>query len=164
MKKIRRLKKIKLGYVFAFIILVAVAVLVIKLILPGSENKYGDRLDGIDKVPFNEKAKTKVTKSLSDNENIIEAKIKIDGKLINVIFTVKKEVSVGDARRYAEESLGLFSDKVKGFYDIQYMIKKDHEEGTKETKTLDDGTTTEVTKYEFPIMGYKNKKAAGIVW
>lgn len=164
MKNKKKFKKIKLGYIFAFVIIFAVIALVVKLVLPGAENKYGDRLDGIKNVPFNEKAKTKVVKSLDDNENITEAKIKVEGKLINIKFTVKKEVSKDDARRFASDSLSQISDKVKGFYDIQYMIKKQGEEGKKETVTLDDGTTKEVTKYEFPIMGYKNKKSSGIVW
>jgi vacuolar-type H+-ATPase subunit H len=73
-------------------------------------------------------------------------------------------VSIDEAKGIASESLGQFSDKVKKYYDIQFMIKKKDEEGRKETKVIDEETTKEITIYEFPIMGYKNKTREGIVW
>lgn len=160
MKKIRKLKKIKIGYVFAGIILIAFLILVIKLVLPGADNKYGDRLEGIKDAEFTEKAQKKVTKGLTDNEKVTKASIHIEGKLINVIYTVKNETSKDEAKAIAGSTLGLFSDKVKGFYDIQFMVKKEKEEGVKTTNSEGE----EVTKYEFPIMGYSSKKNSGIVW
>ena len=44
------------------------------------------------------------------------------------------------------------------------MIKKKDEEGTKVTKQVEDDKTKEVTVYEFPIIGYKNKLREGIAW
>ena len=40
------------------------------------------------------------------------------------------------------------------------MVKKEKEEGVKTTNAEGE----EITKYEFPIMGYSNKKNPGIVW
>lgn len=161
----RKFKKLKLGYIFAFVIIIAFAVLVLKLVLPSSGiNKYGDRLEGIQDHKFTEKAKNKVIKSIKDKEQVVSCKIDVQGKLINVIFTVKKEVSKDDSKNIANESLASFSDDIKGFYDIQFAIKKKGEEGTKVTKQLEDEKTEEITVYEFPIMGYKNKKSDGIVW
>lgn len=160
MKKIRKFKKISIGYIFAAIILLAFAVLVIKLVLPGADNKYGDRLDGIKEHEFTKKAQDKITKGLSDRENVTKASIHIEGKLINVVFTVKNEVSKDDAKTIAGEAYNSFSEKIRGFYDIQFMVKKEKEEGTKITNAEGE----EITKYEFPIMGYSNKKNPGIVW
>ena len=160
MKKIRKFKKISIGYIFAAIILLAFAVLVIKLVLPGADNKYGDRLDGIKENEFTKKAQDKVVDGLKNNENVTKASIHREGKLINVIFTVKNETSKEDAKSIAGAAYTLFTDKVKGFYDIQFMIKKDKEEGAKITNAEGE----EITKYEFPIMGYSNKKNPGIVW
>lgn len=161
----RKVRKIKIGYIFAFVILIAFAVLVIKLILPSNGvNKYGDRLENIEKYPFSEKDQKKVIKSIKDREQVTACKIDMQGKIINVIFTVKKEVSKDEAKIIASESLGSFSDKTKEYYDIQFMIKKKGEEGTKVTKQISDEETKEVTVYEFPIMGYKNKRSEGIVW
>ena len=115
-------------------------------------------------MSLKDKAKNKVIKFIKEKEQVVSCNIEVHGKLISVIFTVKKDVSKDDARNIANESLGQFSDKVKGFYDIQYSIKKKNEEGTKVTKQADDGTTKEETVYEFPIQGYKNKTREGIVW
>lgn len=161
----RKIRKIKIGYIFAFIILIAFAVLILKLVLPSNgANKYGDRLENIEKYPFNTKDQKKVIKSIKDREQVISCNIDVQGKIINVIFTVKKEVSKDEAKIIASESLGSFSDKIKGYYDIQFMIKKKGEEGTKVTKQVSDEETKEITVYEFPIMGYKNKRSEGIVW
>ncbi len=158
-------RKLKIGYIFAIIIIIAFFGLIIKLILPSSGiSKYGDRLDGIQDNKFTSKEKNKVIKSIKDKEQVLSCEINVHGKIINVIFTVKKDTSIDDSKNIANESLGAFSDKVKGYYDLQYMIKKKDEEGRKETKQVDDETTKEVTIYEFPIMGYKNKKKDGIVW
>lgn len=161
----RKFKKIKIGYILAFIVIAAFLVLVLKLVLPSSGiNKYGDRLEGIENYTFSDKAKTKVIKNIKDREQVVSCKIDIEGKIINVIFTVNKDISIEESKQIASESLSAFSDKIKEFYDIQYMIKKKDEEGRKETKQVDEETTKEVTIYEFPIMGYKNKKSEGIVW
>ena len=45
-------------------------------------------------------------------------------------------------------------------YDVQFEVAKDKEEGTKTTDAEGKGVTT----YQFPIIGYSNKKNPGIVW
>jgi hypothetical protein len=161
----RRLKKIKLGYIFAFLVIIAFAVVVLKLVLPAAgNNKYGDRLEGIENAPFTEKEKKKVIKNIKAKDQVVDCKIDVQGKIINVLFTVNKDTSKDDSKNIATGSLADFSDVVKGYYDIQFMVSKKGEEGTKVTKQVDDETTKEVTVYEFPIMGYKNKKSDRIVW
>ena len=156
----KKFKKIKIGYILAFIVIVAFCVLVLKLVLPASGiNKYGDRLEGIEKSKFTEKEEKKIIKNLKEKEQVISSSIDVKGRLIYVNFTVKKDTSIDDSKNIANESLGLFSDKVKSYYDIQYSIKKKDEEGRKETINEE-----EVTVYDFPIMGYKNKKAEGLAW
>ena len=159
MKK-KKLSKIKIGYLLAFIIIIAAAVLLIKLVLPGAENKYGDRCEGTKDNPFTEKAQSKVLKSITDRDGITKAHIKVDCKLIKIIFTVKKDVAKDDAKTVAGEAYNLIPEKVREMYDVQFEVAKEKEEGTKTT----DAEGKEITKYEFPIMGYSNKKNAGIVW
>lgn len=163
--KKRPKRRLKIGYIFALLVIVAFAVVVLKLVLPTSGiNKYGDRLENIEKNEFSKKEKEAVIKFIKDKEQVTTCEIDVKGKIIYVIFNVNKEVSKDDARGIANESLGQFSDKVKGYYDIQFMIKKKDEEGTKVTKQVDDDKTKEVTVYEFPIIGYKNKMREGIAW
>ena len=56
-KKVRKLKKVKIGYILAFAIIIIVSIMIIKLILPSSTSKYGNRLDGIEKITFGDKEK-----------------------------------------------------------------------------------------------------------
>ena len=56
------------------------------------------------------------------NEKVTEAKLNIHGKIVNVIFNVKEDTSLDDAKKIASESLEKFSDDVKNFYDIEYII------------------------------------------
>lgn len=157
--KKRKLKKIKLGYVLAFLAILIVIIIAIKLVLPSGSSKYGNRLDGIKMITFGKTEEKKIVNKVKESDKVTEAKIDVQGKIINVIFNVKKDTSKDDAKKIASDSLSAVSDKVKGFYDIQYMITKEDEEPTKEEK---DGKTIEKT--EFPIMGYKNSKKDNIVW
>ena len=154
-------RRIKIGYILALIIIIAFGAVVLKLVLPSSgTSKYGDRLEGIENYKFSKKAQKKVIDLIKGKEQVSSCKIEVHGKRIDVIFNVKKDVSKDDAKNIANESLGAFTEKVKGYYDIQYMISKKKEEGIK--VTVEEGK--EETKYEFPIMGYSNKKNSGIVW
>ena len=160
----KRKKRLKIGYILALLAIIAVIAIAIKLILPNNSSKYGHRLDGIKKITFGKVEKNKIIDKVKENDKVTEAKIDVEGKIINIIFNVTKETSEDDARKVANDSLSAISDEVKNFYDIQYMISKEDEEGTKKTVTKSDGTTEEVTVTVFPIMGYKNTKSKGIVW
>lgn len=163
--KKRRRFRIKIGYIFAAIILIAVMVLIVKMVLPGNGiNKYGDRLEGIKDVKFSKDDQKKIVEGILKNENITTAKLDIKGKIVYVIINVKKEVSKDDSKKYASSTLELFSKEVKGFYDLHYIVTKTDEEGTKDKVLKDDGSSEEVTRYTFPIMGYKNKTRDNIIW
>ena len=158
-------KRLKIGYILAIVVIVIILVLGIKYTLPGNgDSKYGDRLEGIEKIKFDKKAKDAIVNKIKENDNVTDAKIVMHGKIINITFNVKKEASKEDAKWAAGESLSVISDEVKGFYDIQYIVTKKEEEGTKEKVSNDDGTIDEVIHKEFPIMGYKNTKSSKIVW
>lgn len=164
-KIIRRIrKKMKLGYILSFLAILIVAIVAIKLILPGNSSKYGNRLDGIKKINFGKDEQNKIVSKIKENNKVTEAKIDVEGKIINVIFNVTKDTSKDDAKKVANDSLSSISDEVKNFYDIQYIISKKDEEGTKKTITKDDGKEEEITVTVFPVMGYKNSKSKGIVW
>ena len=163
-KRVKKRRRLKVGYLLAFIAIIAVIIIGIKLILPGNASKYGDRLEGINKIKFGTAEKDKIVKKLKENDKVTEAKIDVQGKIVNVIFNVKKDTSKDDAKKIAGDSLGSFSDEVKNFYDIQFMISKKDEDGTKKTVTNSEGKTEEIIETVFPIMGYKNAKSKGIVW
>lgn len=164
--KIKKLLKNKTFVIFLILLVVLIVCLILLrgVFFPGHGSNYGNRLDGINKIKFADKDQKSVTDSISADDKVKSAKMNIHGKIINVIFDVNKDVSKDDARNIANASLEKFSDEVKGFYDIQFIITKSEEEGTEVQVTKDDGTTaTEISK-EFPIMGYKNSNKGNIVW
>lgn len=163
-KTVRKFKKIKVGYVLAFVIIILIAILVLKLVLPSSRSKYGDRLDGIEKITFGDKEKEAIVKKIKESDKVTDAKIDVKGKIIYVIYNVKKDCSKDDAKNIGNDSLSVISDEVKNFYDLNYIISKNDEEGQKVTEQKEDGTSVEKVVKEFPVMGYKNKKTGGLVW
>ena len=104
---------------------------------------YGDRLDGIDEVKVNT---GKIADKVNENEVVKEAKVKINGKIINVLITINDEVSLEDAKTLTAPVLEALSKKQKEFYDVEVMIDKD-------------GDST-----QFPIIGYKHHSKKDFVF
>lgn len=165
-KKIKKLFKNKRFIMFLAlsIVLLVCLVIIIRIFFPGHGSNYGNRLDGINKISFTEKNQNKIINAIKKDDKVSESKMNIHGKIINVIFNVNKDVSVDDAKAIAVASLENFSDKVKDFYDIEFIVTKTDEEGEEVEITNDDGTKDKEVKKQFPIMGYKNSKNSNIVW
>ena len=162
-KKIKK-RKLKVGYILAFLVLAIVIIFVLKLVLPSGVSKYGNRLDGIDKITFGDTEKKAIVDKLKSDARVTDAKVDVKGRIIYIIFNVNNEATKQNAIDFGGDVLSAISDEVKGYYDIQYIVTKKDEVGEKVTETKEDGTTEEVTVTEFPIMGSKNRKNAGIVW
>lgn len=166
-KKLVKLLKNKKFIVVLVLVLIGIICLILlkNFLYPNSNvSAYGNRLEGIENIKFNKSDKEKVIEVIKSNEKVSSAKMNVHGRIINVIFNINKDTSVDDAKAIANESLGSFSDEVKGYYDIEYIITMDEEEGTKTEVTNDEGKTEEVVTKIFPIMGYKNSNSEGIVW
>ena len=162
-KKILKSKKF-IAYSIVFIGLLVCLIFILKILLPSGGSVYGTRLNGIEKISFKEKNQNKIVNAIKSDEKVSSAKMNIHGKIINIVFNVNKDVSIDDAKAIANNSLEGFSEAVKGFYDIQFIITKNDEEGQEEKITASDGTETTQINKEFPIMGYKNSKRNDIVW
>ena len=159
-QKLKKLMKNKKAVaLIALVLILLICLILIKSVFfPGHGSKYGNRLDGINKISFTSSDKSSITKFISDNDKVTEAKLNIHGKIVNVIFNVKEDTSLDDAKKIASESLEKFS------YDIEYIITKNDEKGTEKEVTDENGKKATTTVKEFPIMGYKNSKSKGVVW
>ena len=162
----KKLLKNKTFILFAilFIAFLVIVILLWKVFFPFGGSNYGNRLDGIEKISFTEKTQKSITKSIKDNEKVESSKLLIHGKIINVIFDVKEDTTIDDAKAIATASLEKFSKEVKGFYDIEFMITKTKEKGEEVEITKDDGTKGKEIRKQFPIMGYKKASRDSIVW
>ncbi|MBR4830164.1 MAG: hypothetical protein IKZ96_00140 [Bacilli bacterium] len=163
-RRTRKKFKIDLSIIIFIAVLLLAAGIVIFLTVGNGGSKYGERLKGIEKISFTKKDKNKLIDEIKKNENVTSASLDIQGKILYVMFNVKEEVSLDDAKNIANESLNNLSDAVKGYYDVNYLITKKDEKGTEETKLDENGDEKKIIHKEFPISGYKRKTSDHIVW
>ncbi len=148
MKKL--IKENKILFVLSIVILVSLIAIVIGLLsyfYKDDGDKYGNRLDGIENYPVSENAGSEI-KALYDS-GVESVSVDVKGKIIYVMLDVSNGVSKADAQGYAIKALDVFSDEIKGFYDIQFMIT---------CKTSSEETTM------YPMMGSKHSGNNKIVW
>lgn len=148
MKKV--IKENKVLFVLALVLLVSLVAIVIGLLsmfYNDGGDRYGDRLTGIEnyKVPENI---AEDIKSLYES-GVESVSVDVKGKIIYVIFDVSNGISKEDARGFAIRSLEKFSDEIKSFYDMQFIITCKN-------------ATEETTMY--PMMGAKHSENSQIVW
>ena len=114
----------------------------------GNKNKYGDRLNGIDKVKLSS-AFIKDTESKLISEEIVKkADIIVTGKIVYISMKFDAPTTLVEAESVAQKSLDYFKDEEKNFYDFMFTLKEDSTESSE----------------GFLISGSKNKNGSGLVW
>lgn len=112
-----------------------------------NKDKYGNRLDGIENIEFKEEHINTIEDSFLTNESVDSIDIIVKGKLIYVNIVLKTG-NHSDAEALVNNSLELFSDDVKGFYDIQFVVENSDKE----------------IKDNYPIMGYLKAGKSVVAW
>lgn len=153
MKKLKKIWRENSVLLVLFIILIAcliaISVVVVKYFVGASSSKYGERLEGIDKIPYTEKDQKDLATKLEEDELINDVSVRTSGKIIYVTIKFSEKTTLVEAQSKALASLDNFSEEVLNFYDIQYMIQADSTEDTE----------------GFQIMGSRNiSGTGGIVW
>ena len=106
---------------------------------------YGNRLEGIEKVQITDKKEKEVIDFIKEDENVTDASISIQGKIINIIIKLKdKKNTVEKMEEKGAEIIKKFSEEEVKFYDFQFFIKNE--------------------EANYNLMGYKNKKNDEISW
>lgn len=104
-----------------------------------SNNKYGDRLDGIENHKISSSTVNDIESTIKENQMVSEVEYHNEGRILNFIITVSSEMSVEDAKSLGNVILDKISDDDKEYYDIQVLID------------------TEDESENYPIAGYKHK-------
>lgn len=163
-KKVKKLKGNK-KILIAVIIVLIILLLFFNYVRSGNTiSKYGNRLNGIKKVPVKKEQISKIENKLKENDNVTYTNVRTEGKIIYVTFNVKQDLTTDDAKNIGNTILEVMDDKIKSFYDINIIITKKDEVGEEVQVTTDSGEQKTETKKEFPIMGYKKSSSEGIVW
>lgn len=139
----------------SLILLIILIVIFASLFLGNGESKYGNRLDGIEEVKLTSAFLNDVNNKLKEDESVEEAKVRLQGKIVYIVFEVKEDVDVKSAKQIATNTLEKFSEEEKAFYDISYLIK-----WTKIVETEDGETKEEISAIE----GTKHPQKDSITW
>lgn len=134
--------------IISIICIVAILVGVVLYFLgQTSKDKYGNRLEGIEKVEIKESKLNDIEKKITENELVKSTDAIIRGKLVYITITLNTGTHA-DAESIAQSSLDLFSEEEKAFYDIQYIVDN------KDDKIEEN----------FPVMGYIKAGNSVIKW
>lgn len=125
MKKIKDLilrhKLLSAICLLALIVIIMMMYVFFNLFVGGS-NKYGDRLKGIESHKVEKKEQEEVVSFLKEKNEVNDASIRIQGKIIYIHIEYTKETSLDTAKAIATESLAKISNDEKKFYDIGYYL------------------------------------------
>lgn len=136
--------------IILIIVLIAVAIVgfisMKAFLYPDDETLvYGDRLDGIEEVAITDEKINEVISKIKENENVIEANINIQGKIINIsIKSTNEENTIEVMEELSSSLLENFSKEEIAFYDFQFFIKNEDA--------------------NYNLIGYKSKISETISW
>lgn len=146
---IMRHKLLSIICTLAFIIIIFLMYIFFDLFAVGT-NKYGSRLNGIDAVKISSKEQKDIAKELEEMGEVVDANVRIQGKIIYVNITFTRETSLERAKEIATSTLDKFDDKEKKFYDIGYFLTQEEAKDTEEKG--------------FAVTGSKKAKKDNISW
>ncbi len=138
---------------FALLMVVVTLILVFGIVFcvmwfSGSNNEYGNRLEGIDKVKLSDGYIKDIDEELKKEEFVKSVKHTLEGRLVSFIVTVEDDTDVTKAEALGEKIIANFEEKELAYYDIQLYLK--------------DSKNDEESKY--PVIGYKHKTEENFVW
>ena len=146
---ILRHKLLSLICLIVFIIILIMFYIFFSMFVGGND-KYGDRLKGIESVEIRKSDLTKVSDELKKQDGVMEASARIQGKIIYINLVFNRETSLDRAKEVAASSLDKFDKDEKSYYDFGYFLTQVEQEGTE-----DKG---------FVVTGTKNAELEGISW
>ena len=128
--------------------IVLIATVLFRLFYDSKKGKYGDRLEGIEKVALSEKKLDEVETKILAEKDVLVAEARVQGKIVYITITFDAPESLDEAKSTAQKSLENFSDDEKAFYDFHFTLKKSSTENAE----------------GFLISGAKNKNGSGFSW
>lgn len=132
------------GLIFLVIFLATIIWLFIVPVF--SNNKYGDRLNGIEDHKISSNTIDDIEKTIKENKQVSKVTYHNEGRILNFIITVSADMKTEDAKALDDIILDKISDDNKSYYDIQILIDTEEENNS------------------YPIVGYKNKSKDDFVY
>jgi len=146
---INRHKGVSVVVGLSLILFIIMLIIFISLFFGSGESKYGNRLEGIDEVKLTDSFLNDIETSLKDDESVIEANARLQGKIVYIVFEVESEISVETAKVMASNTLEKFSEEELNFYDINYLVKWTNTIENEEGETEEEISAIAGTKHPF---------------
>lgn len=127
------------------LILIVIMLVVFVNFFVGGNDKYGDRLDGIEEVKITSSDKGDIVEFIEGHEEVDSASVRVQGKIIYVNIKFGEGVNLDKAKEIANGSLEKIEEDKRGYYDLGYFLTSDGENG-------------------FNITGTKNARLESISW
>ena len=87
-------------------------------------SKYGSRLEDIKEYPLNN-ALDDIKTITDEQEIVLNIKTNLEGKIIYIEMELMGDASNDDCHNIANATLEKLTDEQKGYYDIQYICKRE---------------------------------------
>ena len=136
----------------SLLFLIVLGIILWPMIFDNGKGEYGDRLEGVTKIENSLLKDAEV--SLSENEAVEKANVRVQGKIIYTTLTVKEGTSKSSAKEIASKVIEKFSEEIVKEYDFGFLI---HE--NKEVKEDDENS-----KAGYTIAGTKHPLKEKISW
>lgn len=141
-----------------FVILMGIALVCIAIIIgifanyivkSSTNDKYGNRLDGIKDVEVTDEMKTDWESKILEKPKVQEVTINIHGKIISFTIDFENDATVEETQNVSISCLEFLDENYSNFYDLHFMITKSN---------LEESVTA------FPMFGYRKARATTITW
>lgn len=130
-KWINKNKGLAILLLLTIIFVIILLIIFIELLVGGSSNKYGNRLDGIDKVKISNETYESVKKEVEDTELVEKVETRLQGKIVYTTIELKDGITVEKAKEIATNTLDNYSEDELKYYDFSFFLKwKGEEEDT----------------------------------
>ncbi len=140
-------KKFKLIIAFIILIIIVLALCIVyETIFSNNNGKYGNRLEGMEKVSIKTKQKNEIKKNIESLQISSSVDVYLTGKLIKAIVYVNNDIGLDKAKESYTKLNEKLSDEQKKYFDIQIFLNK---------KEKDDN---------YPTIGYKHHNKDYVSW
>ena len=132
LKKIKKWISNNIGFAIiiflALILMIIMTIIIIDMLVGGSSNKYGNRLEGIENVEISKDTYKKVEEELTGSNLVENAEVRLQGKIVYTTIVLKSDASANTAKDLAIQSLKNYSEEELKYYDFSYFLKWKGEE------------------------------------
>ena len=133
--------------IIVFLCFLVIAYIMFQYFFGVTTSNYGDRLESIQEVVYDEMAKSSLESSYQD-EHLVDFSVDVRGKIIYVRVKYDATVALSDAQKKSVEAYQTIDEKYRNLYDYNVTISQDATEAS--------------TGY--CLMGAKNVSSASFVW